>query len=99
MLRRLGSMILNVIRLARPYPESTRVYRVKVVTTLLQAGVPLSKADVFRVLLQQNAFNLSDSSNLRKLIPFILQDEISKIKQDIKGRPVAIMFDGTTPRM
>ena len=77
-------------------PESTRVYRVKVVTTLLQAGVPLSKADVFRDLLQENAFNLSDSSNLRKLIPFILQDEISKIKQDIEGRPVAIIFDGTT---
>ena len=54
---------------------------------------------MYSELLQENAFNLSDSSNLRKLIPFILQDEVSKNKQDIEGRPVAIIFDGTTPRM
>ena len=30
------------------------------------------------------------------MIPFILQDEISKLKQDISGRQVAIIFDGTT---
>ena len=77
-------------------PDSTRVYRVKVVTALLKAGVPLSKLDSFRDLLEENAYALTDSSHLRRLIPFILQDEISKLKQDINGRHVSIIFDGTT---
>ena len=29
-------------------PDSIRVYRVKVVTAMLKAGVPLSKIDIFR---------------------------------------------------
>ena len=58
--------------------------------------MPLSKADIFRDLLEENGFALSDSSNLRKLIPFILQDEVSKIKEDIAERPISIIFDGTT---
>ena len=74
-------------------PVSTRVYRVNVMTTLLKAGVPLSKLDSFRDVLEENAFSLSDSSHLRHLIPFILQDKISK---DISGKYVAIIFDGTT---
>ena len=77
-------------------PVSTRVYRVNVVTALLKAGVPLSKLDSFRDILEENAFALSDSSHLRRLVPFILQDEISKLKQDIGGKHVAIIFDGTT---
>ena len=67
-----------------------------VVTALLKAGVPLSKLDSFRDILEENAFALSDSSHLRRLVPFILQDEISKLKQDIGGKHVAIIFDGTT---
>ena len=52
-------------------------------TALLKAGVPLSKLDSFRDRFEQNAFALSDSSHLRRLIPFILQDEMCKLKQDI----------------
>ena len=77
-------------------PDSVRVYRVNVVTALLKAGVPLSKLDNFRQILEENAYSLSDSSHLRRLIPFILQDEITKLKQQIGGRHVAIIFDGTT---
>jgi hypothetical protein len=74
--------------------DAVRVYRV--VTALLQAGVPLSKANIFRHLLEESGFALLDFPNLCKLIPFILQDEVSKIKQDIEGRPIVIIFDGTT---
>ena len=77
-------------------PDSTRVFRVKVVTALLKAGVPLSKVDSFRDLFEETGYALCDSSHLRRLIPFILQDEISKLKQAIDGRHVAIIFDGTT---
>ncbi len=77
-------------------PVSTRVYRVNVVTALLKAGVSLNKLDSFREIFEENAFALSDSSHLRRLIPFILQDEISKLKKDICGKNVAIIYDGTT---
>ncbi len=77
-------------------PVSTRVYRVNVVTALLKAGVSLNKLDSFREIFEENAFALSDSSHLRRLIPFILQDEMSKLKKDIRGKNVAIIYDGTT---
>ena len=66
-------------------PVSTRVYRVNVVTALLKADVSLSKLDSFRDIFEENAFALSDSSHLHRLIPFILQDEMCKLKQDIGG--------------
>lgn len=47
-------------------------------------------------MLEENAYSLSDSSHLRHLIPFILQNEVKKIKEDIAGKNVAIIFDGTT---
>ena len=77
-------------------PDSTRAHRVKVVTALLKAGVPLSKLNCLRDLLEESANALCDSSHLRRLVPFILKDEISKLKQDLVGRHVAIIFDGTT---
>ena len=38
-------------------PESTRVYRVNVVTAMLNAGVPIHKIDCFRSLLEEHAFS------------------------------------------
>ena len=38
-------------------PYSTKVYRVKVVTATLKAGVPLSKIASFRELLEEHVFN------------------------------------------
>lgn len=77
-------------------PISTRTYRVNVVTTLLKAGIPLYKVDYLRDLLEENAYSLCDSTHLHSLVPFILQDQTSKLKGDIAGKPVAIIFFGTT---
>lgn len=41
-------------------------------------------------------YSLSDSSNLRKLISFILETEINQLKESICGKYVSIIFDGTT---
>ena len=61
------------------------MYRVKVVTvtTMLKAGVPLSKVNLFRDLLEEHGYTLTSSTNLRQLIPFIHQEELSRIKQEI----------------
>ena len=77
-------------------PEETRVYRVKVVSTMLKAGIPLSKIDLFRDLLEQYGLSLTSASNLIDLLPFILQNELDCLKKDINGKYVSVIFDGTT---
>ena len=74
-------------------PDSTRVYRVKVVTVMLKAGISLNKIDSFRDLLEDHGYSLT---NLRQLLPFILQEEMTRLKMEIDGEPVSIVFDGTT---
>ena len=68
----------------------------KVVTTFLKAGVPLSKLDTFRELLEENAYRLSDSTNSYSLLPFVRQQEQASIKKEISGKNVSVIFDGTT---
>ena len=52
--------------------QEQQVYRVKVVSTFLKAGVPLNKIDCFRDLLEENALRLTDRRNMHDYIPFIL---------------------------
>ena len=68
----------------------------RVVTTMLKAGVPLNKVDKFRDLLEESAMSLTTSSSLRQLLPFILQNEMCHLKNEIKGKHVSVLFDGTT---
>ena len=77
-------------------PEAVRVRRVKVVQALLKAGIPLAKSDCLRELLEEDSTALTSSANLRQLIPFILHEEVTEIKREIEGRPISIIFDGTT---
>ena len=73
--------------------EEQRVYRVKVVKTFLRCGVPINKMSEFREILEENTLRLTDR---RDLIPFILEQEQLKIKQEITQKPLAIIFDGTS---
>ena len=77
-------------------PDAVRICRVKVVETLLKAGIPLAKADCLHELLEEDSTTLTSASNLRQLLPFILHEEVAKLKSEIKGRPISIIFDGTT---
>ena len=65
-------------------------------TAMLKAGVPLSKVDLFQDLLEEHGYALMSSTNFRQLIPFIHQEELSRIKQEILNQPFSITFDGTT---
>ena len=76
-------------------PMEQRVYRLKVVKTFLRAAVPLSKVDAFRDLLEES-FRLTDRRHMCDLIPFIITQEKADIKAEIVGRPVSVVFDGTT---
>ena len=73
-------------------PDSTRVYRVKVVAAMLKAGVPLSKVNLFRDLLEEHGYALTSSTNVSQLVPFIHQEELSRIKQEILNQPLSIFL-------
>ena len=47
-------------------------------------------------MLEEHAFPLSASTNLRQLIPFVLENEIHELKEKISGKHVGIIFDETT---
>ena len=69
------------------------MFRVKVLKTFLKAGIPIEKADILRDLLEDNGYALTSSTHLRELIPFVLEQETSKVKS---GLPISLIFDGTT---
>ena len=77
-------------------PKSVRVYRVKVLRTFLKSGVPISKIEDFRDLFEENGYRLADRKPMSDLIPFVLSEERRKIKTEIEGLPVAVIFDGTS---
>ena len=77
-------------------PISQQVYRVKVVTAFLQAGIPINKVNCFRQLLEENAYRLTDRSHMANLIAFIVEQEKHLVKQEIGSRSVSVIFDGTT---
>ena len=74
-------------------PEEQQVFRVKVVSTFLKAGVPMNKIDCFRNLLEETGLRLAGRRSMSDVIPFIHQAEL---KEEVKGRKVSIVFDGTT---
>ena len=76
-------------------PERQQVYRIKVVTAFLKAGVPLCKIESFRELLEENAYRLTNRRNMHDYVPFILKDEENRIRQEIEGKQLSIIFDGT----
>ena len=77
-------------------PEAQQVYRVKVLKTFLQAGVPLAKLDVFKEILEENGYRLCTQRYLFDLIPFVLNEEVAQIKSEMNGKFVGVVFDGTT---
>ena len=77
-------------------PEDHQVYRIKVVTAFLKSGVPLSKVESFRDLLEENAYRLTDRCNLLDYATFILKEEESRIRSEIDGQQISVVFDGTS---
>ena len=74
-------------------PDSTRVYRVNIASEFLKAGIPLSKIDNLRGLLEAGEFSLSHSTHLHQLIQFILDQELDNLKYSISGKLISKIFD------
>ena len=73
------------------------VRRANVVETFLKAGIPLSKVDYLRPLLESGYGRLTYSTHMAQLIPFLHCKEEDELKKEISGAPyVAVIFDGTS---
>ena len=59
-------------------PDQVRVYRVRVLSIFLKAGVPISKISLFRDLLKENSDRLAKRKGLSDLIPFVLRSDIQR---------------------
>ena len=77
-------------------PTDQRVFRVKVVRTFLRAGVPLNKIDLFKELLEEGGFRLTDRRHMSDLVPLIYQQELDLLKSELTGMFLSVIFDGTT---
>lgn len=74
----------------RILPDSVRVYRLKVLSCFMKAGVPINKMDCFRNILEENSLRLSSSSLLSEMIPVVRRDEETKIRDEVKDKSISI---------
>ena len=77
-------------------PDDQSVHHIKVVCTILSTGVALNKILEFRDLLAEHAYRLIDRRQMSDLVPFILDQEKEKLKNEIAGKPLSNIFVGTS---
>ena len=56
----------------------------------------MSKLWHFREVLEQHTYKLADDRGLFDLIPLILAKEPKRIKAELEGKNVSVIFDGTS---
>ena len=62
----------------------------------MRAGVPLAKIDNFKDLLEDHAYSLTDRRGMCDLIPFVQSEEQQRIRSELQGKKISVIFDGTT---
>lgn len=76
--------------------EETQIHRWRVVETCLHAGIALHQVDNLRHILEKGGYSLPASSHLGQYIPKIEQFEFDRITEEVAGRKVCLIYDGTT---
>jgi len=56
--------------------------------------IPISKIPLFRELLEENGFRLTDRQRMTDMVPLILSQEKEKTKNEIAGKCLSVIFDG-----
>ena len=78
-------------------PTEQYLRTIETVTAFLKAGIPLAKADYLRPLLEVGSERLKFSTHLASYIPFVLEVELEKLKEELKEKPfISVIFDGST---
>ena len=76
-------------------PVSQKLYRVKVVKAFLKAGIPLSKTEPLREILEEYAYRLTNARGMSDLIPLVYSQVQQEIKAELSKQYVSVIFDGT----
>lgn len=77
--------------------EDVHIYRWRVMETLLYAGVPHSKIDMIRPLLEREGHALTNSKHMASFyIPHIEERETKRVVHELAGQYFTLVFDGTT---
>ena len=76
-------------------PDAT-AYRFAVVQTLLAAGIPLSKLDLLRPVLERSGFALTAATHMMQLVPKVEAAEFGRVVAELDGQRLSLSFDGTT---
>ena len=79
-------------------PSEHNVYRARVVMAFMKSGIPLAKLECpeMRSLLEENGFRLTDKRHMMDLVPFVLDQGRKRIREEVKGKCISVIFDGTT---
>ena len=79
-------------------PDPHKVYRVKVVMAFMKSGIPMSKLNCpdLRQLLEENGYSLTDTRHMLDMVPFVLGEERQRIRAELQGKYLSVVFDGTT---
>ena len=56
----------------------------------------MNKISCFREILEENCYRLTDRSHMANVIPFIVEQEKAKLREEYEARNVSVCFDGTT---
>ena len=77
--------------------SETLAFRINNMEMMLLAGSPIEKLDAMRPTLEMHGkLKLTSSSNMRRLIPPMLQREKDCIIIECKDKDIAVIFDGTS---
>lgn len=77
--------------------SETLAFRINNMEMMLLAGSPIEKLDSMRSTLEMHGkLKLTSSTNMRKLIPPMLQREIDGIIMGCKEKDISVIFDGTS---
>jgi len=71
-------------------------FRWRVVEACLYAGIPMEKIDHLRELLERGGTELTASTHLKAMVPKIEKFELERLRKELEGQRVCVIFDGTT---
>ena len=82
--KRLGKALAGT-GLTEAVSSAESLRRIQIVRSMLQAGIPLAKVDYLRPLLESDRNErLTDSSHLSLYAPFVLEEEVKQLKEELK---------------
>lgn len=76
--------------------EELQLFRWRVVEACLYAGIPISKVDHLRELLERSGQSLSGSAHLMHFVSKIERFEYDRLVKELNNRKVCLIYDGTT---